>query len=590
MAMKVHRGGGFLASDILLPSTSSSDVNSTLSGARPVVERVAAGTSLKMPPINLPGTTHAGSSENSITTGGDSGCRIRIYRALDELIPPLRAGGAKTLTTWSTPDRQVAMAAEDIDDGAAAEDKPRLQSTAAQLPEWVFQTVGHSARIRICRASRTRGGGGGGGERRTKTKRENKPHGGNEAVESRPRTEKKQDPQPAIESRTPAQRRGGSSNQIIITPRLSLEYNPAPANPFFQRPLSRHHHLGRDSRNTRMPPLSAPAPLTSRPPWRLDHAKPDPPISLRVLTDEMVGDEKEVMAQRRCKTAADAATANVFERTTMRPLTTPGLKMPPLVVIPPMTPAAAAVRAVPRELAFLLTRRVFGYGGDIRSAINGTLLYSIQCRRTAQTTSLFLLDTVGRTIWKITERPGTTCGNNYDMYGRGKTAACGAAGWVLRGMVDRRSSNLWAPKLELKWNGASIIMLGDYAGHHFQYRSTCNGSHITGTFGMQQEPSSHAVEPSQSPPPLHLTQPAPPTPPPPPPCPDRESVFPEKWDLRINAAYLPHHGRGGTAPALSRAATPPSGALHPFPPEMYVAAALVVQYFLREEREAVSRV
>ena len=75
-------------------------------------------------------------------------------------------------------------------------------------------------------------------------------------------------------------------------------------------------------------------------------------------------------------------------------------------------------------------------GGDIRDSINGRLVFSIKPRGVANKKTLILFDIRGKPIWKLTSRQGEH-GSNYDLFGRSMMTGCGAAGWRLRGTMDR---------------------------------------------------------------------------------------------------------------------------------------------------------
>ncbi|KAJ3143033.1 hypothetical protein HDU90_002907 [Geranomyces variabilis] len=441
-----------------------------------------------------------------VADAADPSCRIFIYRSVEELFAP-----QKRVPKTPNVQREVTP--------ALPTRRATAPATGTELPAWVFQTVGQSARMRILRTT-SRGKGQVG-----------------------PRSTRGEQPPPIPPLPSSPVHRGGSSDRIIVVPcgvgRAVTEYNPPPTPRRVRRgPKSRESRRGEDDK---MPPLAASSArgrttaatgvALVRPPWRLEQAKPDPAIPLRVLTDEV----DATAGKDRVKTAETETS------------------------LPRIVGSAENAPSSRRQLAFVMTAQIFGRGGDIRSSVNGALIYTIQRRVAAQTTSLFLIDKAGFAVWKLTERPGEEVGNNYDLYGRGKTAACGSAGWVLRGMVDRRSSNIWAPKLELKWNGASITMLGDFHGRNFQFRAT-HGSQITGTFNQQSPPINPVAldEAGEA----------------------ASSAFPDKWDLRIIPASLPGSPR-------DRSPLPHgTGVAIPMPPEMYVAAGLVVQYFLAGERAA----
>ncbi|KAJ3012671.1 hypothetical protein HKX48_006159 [Thoreauomyces humboldtii] len=138
--------------------------------------------------------------------------------------------------------------------------------------------------------------------------------------------------------------------------------------------------------------------------------------------------------------------------------------------------------------------------------------------------------------------------------------------------------------------------MGDFYGQNFQFRASVNGSPTpTGTLAMHTSASplhpgeAHTIHPSITTSTTMLNGPngghPHPAPPPPPPTP----LFPEKWNLRVDPAFLTGSSlRAETPGDLSIRATT-AATLSLLPPEMYLSAALIVCFFLGGERRAVSQ-
>ncbi|KAI9100568.1 hypothetical protein DFS34DRAFT_592456 [Phlyctochytrium arcticum] len=294
------------------------------------------------------------------------------------------------------------------------------------------------------------------------------------------------------------------------------------------------------------------------------------------------------------------------------------------------------------DLAFTLMGRVFGCapfkitglltsiaiieGGDIRSAADGSLIYSVHRRRAGQTCTIFLHNSDGRPMWKITERPGVrTSSTHIGTHGillkamrkivPGKTIAssCGGAEWALRGILDRVSATTWAPRLSLRCKGNTIFMIGsqfipcfllkhgvdpsfsgDKCGKSYRFHDPIT-SRNTATFVLDNPPSvisgpttpqNHFDFPSSAQAAVaRAVRTAAP-------INNRPSMsvgivepFPERWELRIDTSILANPPSCKPDLAFSNKQTWSDVAAAMLPLEMFLAGGLVVQHFMRAERD-----
>ncbi|KNC98058.1 uncharacterized protein SPPG_06472, partial [Spizellomyces punctatus DAOM BR117] len=189
---------------------------------------------------------------------------------------------------------------------------------------------------------------------------------------------------------------------------------------------------------------------------------------------------------------------------------------------------------------------------------------------------------------------------NYDLYGRGLATACGGAGWILRGMIDRISANAWSPRLSLKCRAGTVVMIGDLFGQSFRFQDAGSSRNV-GTFALQTECSvsphpksapstpqtsrhdreqsnlarrSLRTAPTSN---VHCSEKLPSVP-----------SFPEKWELRVDvsltAGNLDSIDRPRTSSRRNQKKSSGSRLSCVLPTEMFVAASLIVQHFMKDER------
>ncbi|RKO89874.1 hypothetical protein BDK51DRAFT_28297 [Blyttiomyces helicus] len=208
-----------------------------------------------------------------------------------------------------------------------------------------------------------------------------------------------------------------------------------------------------------------------------------------------------------------------------------------------------------QERVFSLGSQLFHGGGDVRAGTDARLIYSVHRKKATNVHTLYLHDSKGRPVWKISQRQGR--GHNYDVFGPGRPSGCGSAGWKLHGTVDRASSAGVCPRLELRCEGAIVLMLGDILHESFRFQDP-HTHHTLGVF--RRTPLTPPTTPS--------------TPPQTPPSP----TLPTRWDLRIDMGP-PVRGAGTRYARLPTALAP----------EMLLAGAIVVQHCMRTERAEARR-
>ncbi|KAI8825063.1 uncharacterized protein EV422DRAFT_243797 [Fimicolochytrium jonesii] len=234
------------------------------------------------------------------------------------------------------------------------------------------------------------------------------------------------------------------------------------------------------------------------------------------------------------------------------------------------------------KLAISFTAHVFGGGGDIRSSTTGRLLYTVRPRRAGGNTSLFIYDKSNRAVWKITPRPGGPVGFNYDLYIRGKNLSCGGAGWVLRAMVDRDTRS---PRLQLRWKGSPVAMLGDTNGTNFRFQHVVSSLFVGHLSKETISSPLPQLVPAADPPHASPSPTATPSHDRPPDNTVSNSRFLDRWSLKVYEI----EAQKGMADAASLAHGHPLATSGEdddvLPSEIFIAGALVVQYFMRKERE-----